>query len=631
MAKGQLTKVSQSRTSDRQGSGRVGVFDSTKAEVREMRDANTILGVIRERGTKGLPLERVYRLLFNPDLFLLAYGRVARNQGALTPGATEETADGMSLAKIETIIEQLRSERFRWTPVRRVYIEKKNSTKKRALGLPTWSDKLVQEVIRLILEAYFEPQFSERSHGFRPGRGCHTALKDIHRSWNGTTWFIEGDIAAYFDKLDHGVLVDSLAEKIHDGRFLRLIADLLKAGYLEDWTFNTTLSGTPQGGVVSPILANIYLDRFDKWVETTLLLTYNRKAGRDVNLAYRRLLGLAYLRDKKGLHQEAAVLRKQAKQLPIGDLTDPEYRKLRYLRYADDFLLGFTGPRDEAERIKQQLRDFLSATLKLDLSEEKTLITHARTDAARFLGYEISTLQDDAVRTSTGRRRINGVIGLKVPLDVVKERCRRYMKHGKPVHRPEILHDSVFSTVQRYQVEYRGIVEYYRMAYNLHRFNELKWVMEQSLTKTLAAKLKISVAKVYDHFGTTLQTPDGPYKGLQVVIERTDRKPLVATWGGVNLKRNLTVVLNDQPARIWNTRTDLEQRLLANTCELCGSQENVQVHHIRAMKDLRMRGRSEKPAWVTAMAARHRKTLVVCLQCHTDIQYGHPTRNAKIG
>ncbi|HZU12130.1 MAG TPA: reverse transcriptase domain-containing protein [Chloroflexota bacterium] len=596
-----------------------------------MRDANTVLGVIRDRGTKGLPLERVYRLLFNPDLFLLAYGRIARNRGALTPGATEETADGMSLAKIGTLIEQLRSERFRWTPVRRVYIEKKNSTKKRALGLPTWSDKLVQEVVRLILEAYFEPQFSARSHGFRPGRGCHTALKGIHRSWNGTTWFIEGDISQYFDKLDHQVLVGILAEQIHDGRFLRLIADLLKAGYLEDWTFNTTLSGTPQGGVVSPILANIYLDRFDKWVETTLLSTYNRKAKRDDNQAYHRLLSLAYLRDKKGLYQEAAALRKQAKQLPIGDLTDPEYRKLRYLRYADDFLLGFTGPRDEAERIKQHLRDFLSATLKLELSEEKTLITHARTEAARFLGYEISTLQDDTARTSTGRRRINGVIGLKVPLDVVKERCRRYMKHGKPVHRPEILYDSVFSTVQRYQVEYRGIVEYYRLAYNLHRFNELKWVMEQSLTKTLAAKLKISVAKVYDHFGTTLQTPDGPYKGLQVIIERTDRKPLVATWGGINLRRNLTVVLNDQPARIWNNRTDLEQRLLANTCELCGSQENVQVHHIRAMKDLRKRDRTEKPAWVTAMAARHRKTLVVCLQCHTDIQYGHPRHNTKTG
>jgi len=180
-------------------------------------------------------------------------------------------------------------------------------------------------------------------------------------------------------------------------------------------------------------------------------------------------------------------------------------------------------------------------------------------------------------------------------------------------------------------VEYRGIVEYYRMAYNLHRFNELKWVMEQSLTKTLAAKLKISVAKVYDHFGTTLQTPDGPYKGLQVVMERTDRTPLVATWGGINLKRNLDVVLHDQPARIWNTRTDLEQRLLANTCELCGSRDNVQVHHIRAMKDLWVRGRSEKPAWVVAMAARHRKTLVVCLQCHTDIQHGHPRRNTKIG
>jgi retron-type reverse transcriptase len=220
-------------------------------EVREMRDAETILGIIHERGIRGKPLERVYRLLYNPDLYLKAYGKIYRNAGAMTPGSTEETADGMSMAKIGAIIEALRHERYRWRPARRVYVEKANSNNLRPLGLPTWSDKLLQEVIRLILEAYYEPRFGDRSHGFRPGRGCHTALTEIQRKWNGTVWFIEGDISDCFGSLDHGLLLSVLAEKIHDGRFLRLIANLLKAGYLEDWRFNDTLSRSPQGGVVT--------------------------------------------------------------------------------------------------------------------------------------------------------------------------------------------------------------------------------------------------------------------------------------------------------------------------------------------------------------------------------------------
>jgi group II intron reverse transcriptase/maturase len=287
-----------------------------------MRTAETILDVIRDRGRRGLPLERVYRLLFNRDLFLLAYGRIAKNRGAMTRGATDETADGMSLAKIDAVIEALRLERYRWTPVRRTYIPKANG-KTRPLGLPTWSDKLVQEVIRLILEAYHEPRFSDRSHGFRPGRGCHTALTEVHRTWNGTTWCIEGDISAYFDSLDHRVLLAILAETIHDGRFLALIGGLLTAGYLEDWRFNATLSGTPQGGVASPILANIYLDRFDQWVEQTLLPAYNRGAQRSPNPANHRLVCLAYVRRREGRHREAASLREQAKHHPAYDPTDP--------------------------------------------------------------------------------------------------------------------------------------------------------------------------------------------------------------------------------------------------------------------------------------------------------------------
>jgi group II intron reverse transcriptase/maturase len=251
-----------------------------------MQNAKTVLGVLRERGRRGLPCHELYRQLFNPELYLLAYGRIYSNRGAMTPGVDQETPAGMSLARIGRIIDALRHERYRFKPVRRVHIPKKNG-KTRPLGLPSWSDKLVGEVIRLLLEAYYEPTFSDYSHGFRPGRGCHTALREVANTWTGTNWFIEGDITDCFGSLDHQVMLTTLGEKVHDNRFLRLLRNMLQAGYLEDWTWNSTLSGAPQGGVVSPILSNIYLHRLDQFVEKVLIPEYTRGERRAINPALR--------------------------------------------------------------------------------------------------------------------------------------------------------------------------------------------------------------------------------------------------------------------------------------------------------------------------------------------------------
>ena len=341
-----------------------------------MQRAEALLEIIHERGKRGLPLERLYRHLFNPELYLRAYGKIYRNDGAMTPGASAETADGMSLRKIQAIIEALRHERYRWTPVRRTYIDKKNSSKKRPLGLPTWSDKLLQEVIRSLLEAYYEPQFSGHSHGFRPGRGCHTALEEIQRQWRGTVWFIEGDITDCFGSLDHSIMRSMLAEKIHDSRFLRLIDGLLQAGYLEDWRYHETLSGAPQGGILSPLLSNIYLNRLDRYVETTLLPVYNQGDRRRPYLPYMRLHKAVWKLEKKGQREGTRQMRRQLQQLPSRDPDDPGYRRLHYIRYADDWLLGYTGTRREAEDIKGKIGRFLGYRLKLELSERKTLITH---------------------------------------------------------------------------------------------------------------------------------------------------------------------------------------------------------------------------------------------------------------
>jgi group II intron reverse transcriptase/maturase len=378
-----------------------------------MRSAEQVLGIIQERGKRGLPLEDVYRQLYNPNLYLKAYGKIYRNAGAMTKGATTETVDGMALSKIKAIIDALRFERYDWTPVRRIYIEKPHSTKLRPLGLPSWSDKLLQEVMRSLLEAYYEPQFSHSSHGFRPQRGCHTALSDIYDRWTGTTWFIEGDIAQCFDSLDHQVLLSILQEKLHDGRFLRLIETLLQAGYLEDWRYHATLSGCPQGSIVSPVLANIYLDKLDTFVETDLFAAYTRGRGhrRRSNPAYASLQARARRFRRAGQWRQAQQHRRQMQQLPSLDPTDPGYRRMHYLRYADDWLIGFIGPRSEAEEIKQRLKEFLRDTLKLTLSETKTRLPHARSERARFLGYEIAVEQADHKHDRRGHRSINGQIG----------------------------------------------------------------------------------------------------------------------------------------------------------------------------------------------------------------------------
>ena len=307
-----------------------------------MQSAETVLGVLRDRGRKGLPCDELYRQMFNINLYLLAYGRIYANQGAMTPGASAETADGMSEDKIKQIIEAMRRERYRFSPARRVLIPKKNG-KLRPLGLPTWSDKLVGEVVRLLLEAYYEPTFSGHSHGFRPGKGCHTALREVEATWTGTVWFIEGDISDCFGSLDHEIMVTILAEKIHDNRFLRLIRNMLTAGYLEDWEYHQTLSGAPQGGVVSPILSNIYLNKLDVFAETVLIPQHTRGTHRRPNPEYRRISSqLAQARKNRDRDKTRELLR-QLRQLPSGDPQDPGYRRLRYTRYADDHLLGFTG------------------------------------------------------------------------------------------------------------------------------------------------------------------------------------------------------------------------------------------------------------------------------------------------
>ena len=555
----------------------------------------------------------------------MAYGNIYSNKGAMTPGTSAETADGMSGDKIHEITELMRYERYRFAPARRIYIPKNNG-KLRPLGLPPWSDKLVGEVVRLLLEAYYEPQFSDRSHGFRKGHGCHTALRHIRDSWTGTVWFIEGDISDCFGSLSHDILLRILAEKIHDQRFLRLIRNMLKAGYLEDWEYHDTLSGCPQGGVVSPILSNIYLDKLDKFIEQELIPQYTRGDSRAPNVAYKVIGSQLQNARRRGDRAAARDLKRQLRALPSKDPMDPGYRRLRYCRYADDHLLGFTGPKAEAEEIKAKLATFLRESLGLELNQDKTLITHARSQPARFLGYNVIVQHCDTKLTN-GARSANGRIALRVPPDVIKAQCARYRMHGKPWHRPRLQNLPDYDIVRIYGAEYRGVVNYYLLAQDVGRLSKLRWHAVTSMLKTLGAKHKSTVTQMAARHQAKVITGDGPRTCFEARRRREGKPDLVARFGGITLRQDRRAVIRDPvPPPVLAPRKELIYRLRRRWCELCETGATVAVHQVAGLKELGGAGAGQ-PAWAALMARMRRKTLIVCAACHAHI-HANPITHA---
>lgn len=588
-----------------------------------MQQIQKVVEILADRGRRQLPIERVYRHLWDEELLIEAYARIGKNDGATTRGVDHETVDGMSLDKIHRISQALRANDWQWMPARRVEIPKpKGGT--RPLGLPKWSDKLLQQAIRSLLEPYYEPQFSKLSFGFRRGLGCHHALDHIRHHWVGTKWFIEGDIVKCFDRINHAVLLDTLRDKIHDQRMIKLLRKMLEAGYLEDWKFHPSLAGTPQGGVLSPLLANIYLDRFDQFVEHVLLPRYNQGQRRRDNPGYSQLARHVKARDRHKLTADGIKsIYRQMRQLPSQDMFDPDYRRLWFVRYADDFLLGFIGPKSEAEEIREQIQEFLCSQLKLELSLEKTRISHAQDEGARFLGYEIRVTHGDTKQTVNSfgirKRSVNGNVALLVPREVVVKRIKAFTKGGKPVHKTELTHLSDYAIVTLFQSQYRGVVNYYKMAQNVAvRLNYLRRVMEVSLLKTLAHKHKSTVMQMSRKFRTKVETETGCVTAIQVVVPREGRD-LVATFGGLSLRWEKFSPAADYVSTFLYGQADLIDRIMATECALCGATGvPIEVHHLRRLRDVR----KGKEPWQQLMIALRRKTLAVCKRCHCDIHNG---------
>jgi len=500
---------------------------------------------------KGIRFDRLYRYVCNPDLYIKAYANIYSNKGSSTRGTDEATADDFNKARISELIDSLKDESYKAKPARRTYISKKNG-KPRPLGIPSFDDRLVQEVVRMILEAIYEPVFSPKSHGFRPRRSCHTALEQVKETFAGVRWFIEGDIKGCFDNIDHQVLIGILRKKITDERFIRLIWKFLKAGYLENFKYHKTHSGTPQGGIVSPILANIYLNEMDKHIAETL-----------------------------------------KDQLTVNNAGDTNASRMQYVRYADDFIIGIIGSKQDCQDIKAKLSKFLHDELKIELSEEKTLITNSK-DRARFLNYQVHIKENNRIfkdKNGVKRRAGNWQIQLNMPRDVIMDNITKKgivddirAKQWRGKARKHLINLSDLEIVSKYNAEIQGLYNYYSIATNVYKMHILHHVMEYSCLKTLAAKHKGSVKEMKSKYRIG--------KGWGVRYDTKTEKNKIRFFYDKGFETKPTAFIKDLDmlpnTTMYAGRTELERRISACQCEACGETDaNFHIHHVNKVKDLK--------------------------------------------
>lgn len=601
-----------------------------------MRNPENVLNSLsKHSGNSSYKFERLYRVLFNEEMFHVAYERIYAKPGNMTAGA-----DGKTVKRIEQLIESLKNETYQPVPSKRAYIPKKNG-KKRPLGIPSFDDKLVQEVVRMILSAIYEGSFEHTSHGFRPGRSCHTALISVQKSFTAVKWFIEGDIKGFYDNIDHDVLIAILRERIADDRFLRLIRKFLNAGYIEDWVFHRTYSGTPQGGIISPILANIYLDKFDKYIREYIHRFNKGKTRRD-NARYklyeqrrhRLAKKLKSEKDEKVREQMTAEikrLREERNKYPARNEMDSSIKRLKYVRYADDFLIGIIGSLEDCKTVKEDIKNYLKEALRLELSDEKTLITNAR-KPAKFLGFDIFIRRSNDLRKDKNGRTVRSlghVPVLYLNYETMRKKLFDYKaariaaENGKEVWksivRTYMIDLDDLEIVSQFNAEIRGFYNYYSIANNSHVINSFYHIMSYSMYKTFARKYKSSVKKILFKYkkGGTFKVAYENSKGKMLCQsfyhDGFKRKKIVGAASCDTIPRTVTIT---------GGRNSLMERLKLQVCELCGATDKLEMHHVRKLKDLK--GKSD---WEKRMIARRRKTLAVCQKCHAKID---PDRRIRL-
>ena len=572
----------------------------------------------------------LYRLMYREDLYIIAYERIKSKPGNLTPGTDGATLDGFSLEKIQMIICEMRSEQFQFKPVRTVYIPKPNG-KMRKLGIPTIRDKMVQEVTRMILEAIYDspygPYFDDKSHGFRSGRSCHTALREIRGKWAAVNWYVEGDIEKCFDTIDFHVLIRLLQKKISDTRFINLIWKLLRAGYMDmNKERQDSLAGTPQGGIASPILANIYLHELDNKVEEMRQRLEQGKKKRR-NRLHRKLSAQRQMLQNTNQTntREYRELVKQIQSLPAVEVNDPHFIRIKYIRYADDWAVGLCGPYRLAEQIKDELSEFLHTHLRLHLSQDKTRITNARSEEATFLGTRITIGRGGEqrvvlVRSTTARASLRRTTGwetkLNAPIDqLIAKLCRRGFctALGEPVTKLGWIYLDPEQIISLFNGMNRGIQNYYRFADNFHKISRIQYILQFSLAKTLAAKYKISVKQVFARFGADItvivKAQDGKKDRTVSFYLNHDWKKDRDAFSTNNAKIDLV-----QTATAMHTRSKL-----GKPCCIGGATEDIEMHHVRHIRKMSAK---KATGFQAVMQALNRKQIPVCKQCHQKIHRG---------
>ena len=608
-----------------------------------MQDPDKVLEELKRHSLiPGYKFDRLYRLLYNPSMYLMAFQNIYANKGALTYGSSDVTISGFGMDRIERIITALKDRTYQPHPARRIYIAKKNSSKLRPLGISEGDDKVIQEVVKMILEAIYEPRFSDSSHGFRPNKSCHTALDQIQHQFRGGSWFIEGDIHACFDSFNHQVLISILRERITDEAFIQLTWKLLKAGYMENWVYVDSYTGVPQGSGCSPVLCNIYLDKLDQYMAAY-------KSGFDTeeqkykdNPAYKALARKAKKlpteswnsmseKERKSKIQSDHNLKNQMRKMASQAIKGSGIRKLTYVRYADDFLICVCGSKEDARKVKEDIKIFLDYELCLELSDQKTVITRA-TDRAKFLGYEVSiSCDNNCKKTKQGIRRVyNGEVRLYMPRNIVRDKLLKYgviqIKYDsgtqeiwRPMPRKDLAPLHPYNILNTYNAEIRGILNYYRMACNVSNLGHLGYLMERSCQKTLGTKYRTRFSNIAGKFMVdgilvaTYRSKNGKEHKVEFYHDgfHTSKKPV----------RDLNDI---SPAIKISWRREITRRYEAHRCELCGEyNKETKIFLIRKVKDL-----GNTWLWEQKMKAMHRKSLMTCPACYEAIINGNSPRAA---
>lgn len=592
-----------------------------------MQKPNILLAILSKMATKPeLKFDNLFSKLYNVELWLVAYQQLAPKPGNMTPGTDGKTVDGTGLRLIEQTILELKTASYKPKPVRRIYLSKPDG-RLRPIGIPCFRDKLLQTIVKLILESIYEPVFSPYSHGFRPGRSCHTALAEI-KQMNGVRYWVEGDIRSFFDQLGHQKHLQILSKRISDARFLHLIEQFLKAGYVEAHKYHKTYSGTPQGGCLSPVLSNVYLNELDQAVEAKIS-EFNCGKKRQANPAYNRISrAVSYARKRARISGDWArykTLQKQMLATQPQDPQDPAFRRMYYCRYADDTLFGFIGSKQDALEFKQWLERYLREELELELSPTKTLITHA-TKRVRFLGYDIKRWSGERIyrfktkQATVTKRTGRYVLRLLLPHDKTQQFAKEYgnIQKWRGKHRSKLLRLSELEILTTYNAEIRGFLGYYALADNFtDAANHVLQITMGSFFKTIANKRKSTFKRAIQSFkrgpGYYLlkeRQAEGTVKEY-LLVSRPDQVPKgKLNYGPVDLKPNTWP---------YRTRSELGKRLAAKQCEWCGITEGyLEVHHVRKLADLK-----GKQSWERQMIERQRKTMVLCRECHDELHAGN--------